>query len=63
MWASTTIRTRIHLLPTLADPTSATTLRQALTQHPPTPASSLTLAAGLPPTLLAYIRHHHLYSQ
>jgi nicotinate-nucleotide adenylyltransferase len=56
-------RTRIHLLPTLADPTSATTLRQALAQHPPTPASEQALTAGLPPTLLAYIRQHHLYSQ
>jgi nicotinate-nucleotide adenylyltransferase len=63
MWASTTVRARIHLLPTLADPTSATALRQALAQHPPTPESNQTLAAGLPPTLLTYIRHHHLYGQ
>jgi nicotinate-nucleotide adenylyltransferase len=57
-----TASTRIHLLPSLADPTSATSLRQALAQHPPTPESDQTLAAGLPPTLLAYIRQHGLFS-
>jgi nicotinate-nucleotide adenylyltransferase len=54
-------RARIHPLRGLADPTSATTLRRALAQQPPTAESERTLAEGLPPPLLAYMRAHRLY--
>jgi nicotinate-nucleotide adenylyltransferase len=50
-------RARIHLLPTLADPTSASTLRRQLAARPP----DATLLEGLPQPILTYIQHHHLY--
>jgi nicotinate-nucleotide adenylyltransferase len=49
-------RERIHLLVELDDPTSATTLRRQLAASVP-PAE----VAGLPPSILAYMRQHHLY--
>jgi len=52
-------RARIHLLSNLADPTSATALRKALAAQAPNP--NPTTIDGLPPTLLAYMRTHHLY--
>jgi nicotinate-nucleotide adenylyltransferase len=48
-------RGRVHLLPTLENPTSATALRRALA------AGIDPEAAGLPPSIAAYIRAHHLY--
>jgi nicotinate-nucleotide adenylyltransferase len=50
-------RARTHLLPTLADPTNATTLRAQLAAH----ASAATLLQGLPQSILTYIEQHHLY--
>jgi nicotinate-nucleotide adenylyltransferase len=50
-------RSRIHLLPTLADPTSATALRRLLAVRAP----EKELANALPATVLRYIREHHLY--
>jgi nicotinate-nucleotide adenylyltransferase len=50
-------RSRIHLLGNLADPTSATALRQALAAQPP----SAVPLDGLPPSIRAYMQTHHLY--
>jgi nicotinate-nucleotide adenylyltransferase len=51
-------RARTHLLPTLADPTSASSLRRQLAVGAP----DATLLEGLPRPILTYIQHHHLYS-
>jgi len=55
-------RERIHLLTALDDPTSATALRRQLAAaaSSATPPAEL---AGLPESILTYIRAHHLYSQ
>ncbi len=50
-------RARTHLLPTLADPTSATALRAQLAAHAP----DATLLQGLPQSILTYIEQHRLY--
>jgi nicotinate-nucleotide adenylyltransferase len=50
-------RARIHLLPVLDDPTSATQVRNELAAH----AAEDLLAKRLTPAVLAYIRERHLY--
>jgi nicotinate-nucleotide adenylyltransferase len=57
---SPTQRARIHLLQSLADPTSATALRHALLRHAPPTDPNL---QGLPPAILTYMQAHHLYGQ
>lgn len=49
-------RGRVHLLPTLDDPTSATAVRAALA------AGLDPTGAGVPSAIAAYIREHHLYA-
>jgi nicotinate-nucleotide adenylyltransferase len=52
---------RIHLLQNLADPTSATALRNDLAMAATAPSAATAAVDGLPPTILAYIQSHHLY--
>jgi nicotinate-nucleotide adenylyltransferase len=52
-------RARIHILDTLAEPASATHIRQLLRSLPASDPELLTL---LTPTVLSYIRTHRLYA-